>query len=114
MTTFTKVILSGSTNGRPINITSTTTGGDTVHTADSTAIDEVWLYAVNSSISTAKLTIEFGGTTDPDDRIELGVSGESGLVLVAPGLPLTNSLVVTAFSDTTAAINIVGWVNRIS
>jgi hypothetical protein len=114
MATFSKVILSSSTNGRPINIVATASSGDTIHTADSTAIDEIWLYAVNSGVSTAKLTVEFGGTTDPDDRIELGITGESGLVLVVPGLPLTNSLVVRALSDTTGVINIVGWVNRIS
>ena len=31
---------------------------------------QVWLWAVNSSASAVKLTVQFGGTTDPDDLIK--------------------------------------------
>lgn len=114
MATYSKVILSGSTNGRPIKVAATASAGATIHTAHATAIDEVWLYATNTSTSAVKLTLEFGGITSPDDNIEATIPPESGLVQVCPGLPLTNSLVVKAFAGSANVINIVGWVNRIT
>lgn len=115
MTTFTKTLLSGSTNGKAIKVGATGATGATLHTAVSgtSSLDEIWLYAVNSSVSDVKLTIEWGETTAPDGNIELTISGEAGLVLVIPGLLLQNSLVVTAFAATTNVINIHGYVNRI-
>ena len=116
MATFTKNHLSGSTDGLPIKVTQTATTGDTIHTcpSDTAQFDEIWIYANNTSTSAVKLTIEFGGTTSPDNLIEVGVNAESGLLLVVPGLILTNSLVVTAFAETANVINISGFVNRIS
>lgn len=115
MATFSKQLLSGSTNGKPIAVAATATAGTLIHTAQSgtSGIDEIWLYAVNSSTSAVKLTIEFGGTTTAEN-IELTITGESGLTLVCPGLPINNSLVVRAFAGTTNVINISGYVNRIS
>jgi hypothetical protein len=53
MATFTKNILSGSTDGKAVKVAATATAGTTIHTGSATAttIDEVWLYAVNSSAS---------------------------------------------------------------
>lgn len=115
MATFSKQLLSGSTNGKPIAVAATATPGTVIHTAVSgtSSIDEVWLYAVNSSTTAVKLTIEFGGTTTAEN-IELTVSGESGLVLVTPGLVLQNGLVIRAFAGTASVINISGYVNRIA
>jgi hypothetical protein len=47
MATFSKIPLSGSTDGRGIHIDDDATAGKTVHTGSATAttIDEVWLYA---------------------------------------------------------------------
>lgn len=116
MATFSKQLLSGSTNGKQIPVAATATAGTLIHTAVSgtASIDEIWLYAVNSSTTATKLTIEYGGTTANTDHIELTITGESGLVLVCPGLVLNNSLVVRAFAATTNVINISGYVNRIS
>jgi len=116
MATFSKLPLSGSTHGRQILVAATATAGTIIHTAVSgtTSLDEIWLYAVNTSTSAVKLTIEYGGVSAPADHIELTVGGESGLVLVAPGLVLRNSLVVRAFAGTTNVIAISGYVNRIS
>lgn len=110
----TKVQLSGSTNGRQISVDQTATAGTLIHTATNTAntLDEVWLWACNTSSSTVKLTIELGGTTSPDDLIEVGIPGESGLVLVVPGLPLDGGVVVRAFAATADVVNISGFVNR--
>jgi len=109
---FSKVILSGSTNGRPIAITQTATLGDLLHTADAAAIDEVWLYAVNTTGAVKTLTVEFGGVV-AGDQIVVQISENAGLALVIPGLTLTNSLVITAFADA-AGVNVTGWVNRIT
>ena len=116
MAAFAKKLFSGSTNGRPIKTVATATPGTLIHTAvaGATSFDEIWLYAVNTSGSLVKLTIELGGVTAPDDLIEVGIDGEAGLVLVVPGSPLNNSLVVRAFAASANVINIIGWVNRIS
>lgn len=114
MATYTKMKLSGSTDGKQIKVTQTATAGDTIHQAHATDLDEVWLYANNSSSSDVKLTIEWGGTTAPDNTVELTVKAEAGLVLVIPGWVLTNSLYVKAFAGTTNVIMIGGYVNRIT
>lgn len=115
MATFSKLPLSGSTNGRQILISATSTPGTIIHTAVSgtSSLDEIWLYAVNTSTTAVKLTIEYGGVSAPGDHIELTISGESGLVLVSPGLILQNSLVVRAFAATTNVVAINGYVNRV-
>lgn len=115
MATFSKLPLSGSTNGKGINVNATATLGDTIHTAvaGTSSFDEVWMYAVNTSTSSVKLTVEYGGATAADN-IEITIPGESGLVLVVPGLFLNNSLVVTAFAGTADVISIHGYVNRVA
>ena len=116
MATFTKKILSGSTDGKAVKVAQTATAGTTIHTGSATATthDEVWLYAVNSSASSVKLTIEWGEASAPDGNIELSVAAESGLVLVTAGLLLQNSLVVKAFAGTANVIMLHGFVNRIT
>jgi hypothetical protein len=119
MATYSKTKLSGSTDGRAIKVAATSTPGTTVHTGDSTATtyDEVWLYAQNTSGSDVKLTVEWGGTTAPDDLIELTITTETGLTLVAPGLLIKGNatpLVVKAFAATTNVITLHGYVNQIA
>ena len=115
MATFTKILLSGSTNGKAILVTATATPGTTIHTAvaGTSSLDEIWLYAVNSSDVDVKLTIQWGEETAPNGNIEVFIPGESGLIPVIPGLLLQNSLVVRAFADTANVICIHGYVNRI-
>jgi len=113
-TTFSKVLLSGSTSGKAVKVAATATAGTTIHTAHATALDEIWLYAVNSSASSVKLTIEWGEATAPDGNIEVTVLPEAGLVTIIPGLILTGSLVVKAFAGTTNVIMLSGYVNRIT
>jgi hypothetical protein len=115
MATFSKLPLSGSANGKAIVVGETATPGNTIHTAQSgtSGLDEIWLYASNSGSATVKLTVEFGGTAT-ENQIELNIPGESGLVLVVPGLVLNNALTVGAFAGTGAVISISGYVNRIS
>jgi hypothetical protein len=114
--TYSKLPLSGSTNGRAILVAATATAGTLIHTAVSgtTNLDEVWIYAQNTSTSSVTLDIEWGGVTAPNDLIELTVLPESGLVTVIPGLLLQNGLVIRAFAGTTNVITIQGFVNRIT
>lgn len=115
MATFTKVLLSGSTNGKAIKVAANATLGTTIHTAISgtTSLDEIWLYAVNSSSSAVKLTIEWGEAAAPDGNIEMSIPAENGLYCIVPGLLLQNSLVVTAFAASANVVTIHGYVNRI-
>jgi|APGre2960657444_1045066.scaffolds.fasta_scaffold277721_2 hypothetical protein len=120
MATFSKTILSGSTDGRGIKVAATATAGTLVHTGSSTAttLDEIWLYAVNTSASDVKLTVEWGGVSSPDDHIEYTVKAENGLYLIAPGILIkgnaTTALIVRAFAATTNVIVIHGYVHRIT
>jgi len=113
--TFTK-FLSGSTNGRQIKVTSTSTPGTTIHTTPSTAggldvFDKVFIYATNTSSVTRDVTIEFGGTTNPDDLIPWEILDNVGPILIVPGLLLNNGLIIKAFGS--SSINISGYVYRI-
>ena len=119
MATFTKTILSGSTDCKAVKVAATATAGTLLHTGSATAttLDEVWLYAVNSDTTDRKLTIEWGGVSSPDDLIEFTVPAESGLYLIAPGLILkgnSSALLVRAFCATANVVNIAGYVNRIT
>ena len=120
MATFTKKILSGSTDGKAVLVAATATAGTTIHTGSATAttIDEVWIYAVNSSASSVKLTIEWGQADAPDGNIEVTVLPEAGLVTIIPGLVLsgTGSVATTvkAFAGTANVIMLSGYVNRIT
>lgn len=117
MATFSKEILSGSTDGRAVAVAATATPGTLVHTGSSTAttIDEIWLYAMNQSAADVKLTIEWGGATT-GDLIEQTITTEGGLTLVAPGIIIKGNagtaLEVRAFAP--VGINIFGYVNRIA
>ncbi len=117
MATYSKQLLSGSTNGKGIKVAATATAGTVIHTAvaGTSSIDEVWLYAHNTSASSVKLTLEWGGVAAPDDHIEINIGAEgTGLILVAPGILLQNELIVRAFASASNVINIFGYVNRIA
>jgi hypothetical protein len=122
MATFTKLALqpAGTTGtGLGIKVAATATAGTAIHTASTTAttIDEIWLYAVNTSTSSVKLTIEWGEATAPDGNIELTVLPEAGLVTVIPGLVLQGNAtarVVRAFAASANVVVVHGFVNRIA
>jgi hypothetical protein len=112
MAAYTRGLLSGSTNGRGIKVVQTATAGTTIHTAvaGTTDMQEVWLWAVNTSAAAVKLTLEWGNVST-DDNIEVTIPAESGLYLVAPGLMLQNGLVIGAFAATANVIILHGYVN---
>lgn len=118
MATYTKQILSGSTDGKAILIAATATAGTLLHTGSTTVttLDEIWLYANNTSASNVKLTVEWGDATTPTGLIEVTVLAEAGLVNITPGLLIkgnASALTVRAFAATTNVITVHGFVNRI-
>lgn len=118
MATYARILLSGSTNGRVIPVAAVATPGTAIHTAVSgtTAFDEIYLWASNVTTAAATLTIEWGGVTDPGDHIVKAVSipANSPPIPIVAGEVLNNGLLVKAFSGTASAINLSGYVNRIS
>ena len=106
--------LSGSTAGRGIKVVATSTPGTTIHAATDSdtpgTYDELWLWAVNSDTTDRKLTIEFGGTTAPDDLIEITIQAEAGLIPVVAGLPLHDGVVVKAFAATANVVMMHGFI----
>jgi hypothetical protein len=117
--TFTKAILSGSTDGRGIAVSASASPGTLIHTGSASVshVHEVWLYAVNYDTTDRKLTVQWGGTTSGNDDIEYTVKAENGLYLIAPGLLLKGNatpLVIRAYAATTTAIVIHGYVNTIT
>jgi hypothetical protein len=115
MATITKQFLSGSTNGRGIKVTGVNAGAAvTIHAADADDKDEVHLWAFNTDSSDRVLTIEFGGTTDPDDLVEFTVPATDGSHLVIPGWVISGGLNVKAFAAVANVIVIHGFVNRIT
>ncbi len=117
MPTYSKVKLSASTSGRPIKVSATGSTGTTIHsTIGSASIDEVYLYANNTDTLTRTLTIQWGGTSSPDDNIVVGILPQSGIFLVVPGLIVVDTgsaVTVRAFASAANTINITGYVNRI-
>jgi len=109
----TKVVPSGSTNGKPIKVVATATLGTTFHTSHATALDEVTMYLTNTDTVDRAVTVEFGGVTSPDNLMKFTVpAGDS--ILAVPGIPLTNSLVVTVFAAAANVVTMWGYINRIS
>jgi len=118
MAVFSKSTLGSSTDGRGILVAATATPGTLIHTGPTvvTSLDEIWIYAKNTSASAVKLTLEWGGVTAPNDHIEFSVPAESGLYLITPGLLIkgnATALVVRAFAATTNVVTVHGYVNKI-
>lgn len=122
MATFTKTLLSGSSQGKAIKISATTSGsnGTTIHATgtSSSIIDEVWLYAYNSSSAAVVLTVQWGGITAVDNEYKITIPATAGLTLVVPGLILTGdgttATTTRAYAGTTNVVTVSGYVNRIS
>ena len=109
--------LSGSTDGKGIVVSGTTTGATvTIHTAGAGAgdIDLVSLWAQNNDADgeTRTLTLEWGAATSPDNVIIVSVPCKAGPVFLCDRLPIMNSLIVKAFADEANDVVIYGHVAR--
>lgn len=118
MATYARLQLSGSTDGRPVVVAATGTPGTTIHTSVSstTTYDEIYAWVSNVTGTAATITVEWGGTTDPGQLLvkALTVPPNSPPIPLVTGQILSNGKVFAAFSGTASALNITGYVNRIS
>jgi len=122
MATYSKLLLSGSSQGKAIKVAATTSGsaGTTLHTtgSSSSVIDEVWLYATNSSSAAVVLTIQWGGTTAVDNEIKITIPANAGLTLIVPGLIVTGTgsagNTIAAYAGITNVITVSGYAHRIA
>ena len=119
MANFSKLVLSGSTDGRNIKVVATATPGTTIHTATTATgslgdCDEVWIWAGSTSASPINMTIQTS-TTDESESLNVRVPpAYAGLTLVVPGLPYRNGVVLTATAATANRINLTGYINRVT
>lgn len=116
MATYSKQTLSGATTGVPIAVAATASTGTTIHATGTSAIDEVWLYATNTSSAAVVLTIQFGGTGTVN-QIQQSIPANSGLTLIIPGLilaPSGSAITVYAYASVASVVNISGYVNRMA
>jgi len=118
MTSIDREFLSEGANGSYVNITASGSPGTLIHTATSTGNekDEVWLWGVDNTGSDASVVIEWGGTNDVTDVLNVGVAAAQGEQLLVAGRSLAGGLTVRAYSDFTSAtisgVNIGGHINR--
>jgi hypothetical protein len=111
--TFQKSILGGSTNGLPIAINATTLGSaNTIHTAGSTDIHELWVSAFNYSNVDQTLYVLVGGSSASQIFSQVIPAGR-GLVPILSGIITTGSVVIKAYASLTASISVVGFANVI-
>jgi len=117
MATFSRQLLSGSTNGKPIPVVETSTPGTVLHGAivGTTGLDEIFIWASNVTSTAATLTVEWGGVTDPGDHLveQFSIPAYSLPIPIALGQTMNNGLSITAFSGTASAINVTGYINRV-
>ncbi len=118
MATFSRNKLSGSTNGKSIKIAAMATPGTTVHTAvaGTSSWDEVYVWITNTSNAAVTLTIEYGGTADPDNLITktLSIPANSPPIPILTGQILQNGLVVGMFASSANVLLATGYVNTIA
>lgn len=117
MTSVKKVPFSEAVNWRGILITEVANPGNLIHTAvkEEASRDEVWLWASNSAGGGAVvvLTVQFGGTTSPDDFVVVEVP-DNNTVPILQGRVLDAGLEVRVFDDTGNTVNVWGYVNRVT
>ena len=118
MPTYSRQLLSGSTNGQPVKIAATSSPGTTVHTALSgtTGFDEVYVWVTNTSNAAVTIVIQWGGTTSPDNHLvdTYSIPANSPPIPLITGQVLNNGLVVGIYASSANVILATGYVNRIS
>lgn len=110
-----KLKLSGSSDGEPINLATTSTSATTIHTfctsAGDNTYDEVYLWAFNNATVNFNLTLEYGSTALD---IITTIPYRTGAVLVLPGLIGNTGMVLKGFKSTTGDGGVIGFVNQIT
>ena len=120
MANYSKQLLSESTNGRSIVIDASGVDTTIIHQTlpSIDALDEVWLYATNSTMSDIMLNVLYGGNNFNTDIVFEGIiEAYAGNVLICPGLILrgngTTGSIIYGNASVLNGINIFGYVNRI-
>lgn len=110
---FKRMPLSVSTNGEPVHITATTSGGaNLVHTATATGYEIVWLWANNQHTASVVLNLEWT-TSGATGLIKRSIPQNTALQNpLVPGFYLRGSATIKAFAAVTAVINIFGFTLR--
>jgi hypothetical protein len=115
MATYSRVLLSGSTSGKPIPINNAAT---TIHTAvaGASSWDEIYLWASNVTAAAVTLSIEWGGSTDPGELMTktYSIPAYSAPIPIATGQVLNGGLVCKGIAGSAYGINVTGYVNRIT
>ena len=117
MATYSRVLLSGSTNGKPIPVVAVATLGTLIHApaAGLAGSDEVYLWASNVTNAAVTLTIEWGAAGVGSQLINTySIPAYSSPIPIATGQSINNGLLITAFASVANAINISGNANRIA
>lgn len=117
MATISKNHLSGSTDGKPIQVPINTGAFATVHTgpSDPNNFDEVWIWASNANGSVDEIVIVRIGGTGDEYKIKAVVSPQE-TVLMVPGIPIQGNatpIVIDVASSTANKVNVIGYVNQI-
>ena len=109
--TTTRRSLTGSVGGVGIKVTSTSSAVE-VHSHDSTfnhsQFDELHLWAYNAHTSAVTLTIQWGGTTSPDNLLPISINSGSFLKVV-DGMHIGADLAVNAVAGTANKIILYGY-----
>ena len=115
MPTYTKVPLSVAISGQQIAVTGTTLAQSmTIHTPAASAYDEVWLYATNTDTADRQLVITWANT-GLAGQMYATIPYQAGRVLIVDGKLLSGTAnSVKAYAATGNAINLDGFVNRIT
>jgi len=120
MSSFSKHVLGGSTNGKPIKLSLTATASGTiVHTVSTgtTGHDELWVWAVNTATdgTECEVTLNIGGLSDAGNNVAIDtIVARQGHHLLVPGLSLNNGATMYAYVTATGIVNLVGYVNRVA
>jgi len=116
MAVYSRQLLSGSTNGKPIPVVAIVTIGTTIHTAvaGAASFDELYCWVTNVTGAAATLTIEWGAAgTGSQMTTSYSIPANSAPTQIVFGQVLQNGLLCTMFSSVASALNITGFVNRI-
>lgn len=123
---FSKIVLSGSTNGRGIFVTGTLPStASLIHTAitGTADYDEVYIYIVNNATTNRECVLRWAVTTAnvtdvPQRNINYLVTQQSGPVLAVPGWPLMDANRIEAYATaamaTSGGIAIYGYAHRVT
>ena len=115
MTTFSAIIFSGSTNGRPVLADAVASPGTTIHTVSTATgtLEEVYLDAFNTATADRKLTVEFGSTATTS-HLYATVPTQGGPYRICAGLRLQGATgqIIRAFATATGCVVIAGGVNQ--